>query len=98
MIREIAAVLGGVLSGLAAFLVVLFYQGVTNSANVTSTGLYRSQPIAGPIYAPENLRFSGASGVYSGIEPALLLLLLALGAGVIVAYAGVGRLKGEEIP
>ncbi len=99
MIKEIAAALGGALSGVAAFLVVLFYPGVTNSADVTNTGLYRSLPITGQIYAPANLRFSsGASGFYSGVIPGLLLLFLAVGAGIFLAYVGMGRLKGEDLP
>lgn len=98
MIREIAAAIGGVLSGLTAILVVLFYPGVTSSPDVSSTGIYRLQPIAGPISASENLRFSsGASGVYSGIITGFLLLFMALGAGILVAYLGVGRLKGEDL-
>ena len=97
MIREIAAAFGGVLSGLAIILVVLFYPGLTNSPNVTSSGLYRS-PFTGPILAPDSLRFSsGTSGLYSGILPGLLLLVLALGAGFLVAYVGVGRLRGEAV-
>ncbi len=94
MIREIAAALGGVLSGVAAVLVVVSSLGVTNLTSETSTGLFRSQIVA----APANLRFSsGASGLYSGVLPGLLLTLLALGAGIIVAYVGVGRLKDEGL-
>ncbi|SRR5712692_3294321 len=97
MIREIAAALGGVFSGLAAFLVVLFYQGVANTPNTMSTGFRTLQPIAGPTNASASLRFySGASGFYSGILPGLLLMLIALGTGILVAYVGVGRLKGDE--
>lgn len=98
MIREFAAALGGILSGLAVFIAVLLYPSVTNSANITNTGLYRSQPTYGPIYTPANLRFtSGASGVYSGIIPGLLLLLLAVGAGFVLAYVGMGRLRREDL-
>ncbi len=99
MIREIAAALGGVLSGIAAFLAVLllFYSGVANTPNTMSTGFRTLQPIAGPTNASASLRFySGASGFYSGILPGLLVTLIALGTGFIVAYVGVGRLRGEE--
>ena len=98
MIREIAATLAGVLSGLVAILVVLFYPGVTNSATMTSTGLYRSPQIVGPIYAPANLRFYSETSGVSGMLPASLLVLLALGAGIIVSHVGVRQLKGEEMP
>jgi hypothetical protein len=98
VIRGIAAALGGVTCGLAAVLVVLFIPSMTSSPNIVSTGLNRSQPITGPAYAAANLRFpSGASGIYSGILPGLLLLLLALGAGIVVAYMGVERLMREGL-
>lgn len=98
MIREIAAVLGGVLSGLAAFLVVLFYPGVVNTPNTMSTGFRTLQPIASPTNASASLRFySGASGFYSSILPGLLLMLIALGTGIIVGYVGLERLKGEGL-
>ncbi len=98
MIREIAAALGGVLSGIAAFLIVLFYPGATNPGNVTSTGFYRQQPITTPIAAPQyGQLYYGSSGGISSIFPAVLLLVLSIGVGILISYLGGARLKGEEI-
>ncbi len=97
MIRESVAALGGVLSGLAAFFFVLFYSGLTNSIAPTNTGFYRQLPIVTPAVgsANESFNFGGVSGIYSGVLPALVLMLLALGAGIVTSYLA-GKLKGEE--
>lgn len=98
MIREIAAALGGVTLAVAAFLIALTYPGMSNST-ATNTGFYRQLPIASPIYGSANQtpRILGVSGIYSGILPALILVLLAVGSGIIVFHVGRARLKRDEV-
>ncbi len=61
-------------------------------------GFYRQLPIPGPVYSPtnQNLNLVGVSGIYSGLLPALLLALLAIGSGVIVSQLGKARMKEDE--
>ena len=98
LIREIAAAMGGVVSALIAFFFVLFYPGVSTPAAM-NTGFYRQLPIASPIYGPTNQTPSivGVSGIYSGVLPAVLLVLPAVGAGIIASHIVSSRLKGDDV-
>ena len=98
LIREIAAGVGGVISALLAFVFVLYYPGVSTPAAMNA-GFYRQLPIASPIYGPANQTptFIGVSGIYSGVLPAVLLVLLAVGLGIIASHLGSARLKGDEV-